>query len=222
MEMAWNPIVVVTDLRLASQILSDRCLKLSAKWCAEQWMGLPPEVVVSAAATSAAVVTRLDEHSSLDAVSTTTISEKLLLSTSVLHQHDPAVQYSKAVFELGEYAHAAAILSETSLQNKAASVEIMPPPLPGLSPNFAFDIGGTTLPGGITTQHVADMAEQINIGPRFALGVASDLAGKLPVAVAQAHESIRPSLTPRDANMAARLATYVDRLVRQSYKRMMD
>jgi anaphase-promoting complex subunit 8 len=138
MEMAWNPIVAVTDLRLASQILSDRCLKLSAKWCAEQWMGLPPEVVVSAAATSAAVVTRLDEHSSLDAVSTTSISEELLLSTSVLHQHDPAVQYSKAVFELGEYAHAAAILSETSLQNKAASVEIMPPPLPGLSPKATY------------------------------------------------------------------------------------
>ena len=135
MEMAWNPIVAVTDLRLASQILSDRCLKLSAKWCAEQWMGLPPEVVVSAAA---AVSTGLEENSSLDATSSTTISEELLLSTSVLHQHDPAVQYSKAVFELGEYAHAAAILSETSLQNKAASVESMSPPLPDLSPKATY------------------------------------------------------------------------------------
>ena len=152
MEMAWNPILAVTDLRLASQILSDRCLKLAAKWCAEQWMGLPPDVVVSASSNPA---TGIDENSdssshnhnpllllgeNTNAISntTTTISDELLRSASVLHQHDPAVLYSKAVLELGEYAHAAAILSETSLQNKAASVECMPPPLPDLSPKATY------------------------------------------------------------------------------------
>lgn len=93
---------------------------------------------------------------------------------------------------------------------------------PSLSPNFAFDIGGTTLPGEVTGKHIADMAGQIGIGSKFALSVASDLAGKLPAALAQAIESIRPSLTPRDATMASRLVTDVARLVRQTHKRMLD
>jgi len=120
-EMAWNPAVAVTGLRLASQILSDRCLKLSAKWCAEQWMGLPPDVVASAAADD-------DIHNS------SLVSEDLFVTTET----NPAVQYSKALLELGEYSHSAAVLSETSLQNKAASVESMPPPLPDLSPKATY------------------------------------------------------------------------------------
>jgi len=120
-EMAWNPAVAVTELRLASQILSDRCLKLSAKWCAEQWMGLPPDVVASAAADD-------------DINNNSLVSEDLFVTTET----NPAVQYSKALLELGEYSHSAAVLSETSLQNKAASVESMPPPLPDLSPKATY------------------------------------------------------------------------------------
>ncbi len=93
---------------------------------------------------------------------------------------------------------------------------------PGLSPSFAFDIGGTTLPGEVTGKHIADMAGQIGIGPKFASGVANELVGKLPAALAQAVESIRPSLTPRDATMASRLVTYEARLARQTHKRMRD
>lgn len=93
---------------------------------------------------------------------------------------------------------------------------------PGLSPNFAFDIGDTTLPGEVTGKHIANMAGDIGIGSKFALGVVNDLAGKLPTALAQAVESSLPDLTPRDKTMALRLATYVERLARQTHKRMMD
>lgn len=116
LEMAWDPAVACTDLKVASQILTDRCLKLSAKWCAECWMGLPPEIVMDGNLESS------------------TISDDLLPAIEI----NPAVQYSKTVLELGEYSHAAAILSETSLTNKAASVESMPPPLPDLTPKATF------------------------------------------------------------------------------------
>ena len=47
-------------------------------------------------------------------------------------EYHPAIHYARTLLELGEYAHAAAVLSETSLINKAASVESMPPPLADL------------------------------------------------------------------------------------------
>lgn len=125
MEMSWNPALAVTNLRLASHILSDRCLKLSAKWCAEQWMGLPPDAVEN------------DRSDSNTDSAATTIPEEFLPSVT---ETNPAVQYSKTVFELGEYKHAAAILSETCVSqfSNASSVECMPPPLPDLSPKAFY------------------------------------------------------------------------------------
>ena len=93
---------------------------------------------------------------------------------------------------------------------------------PGLSPHFAFDIGGTALPGEVTARHVTDMAGDIGIGSKFAVGVAKDLAGKLPAALAQSVGSTLPSLTARDKTMALKLAIYVERLTRQAHKRLMS
>jgi hypothetical protein len=116
LDVGWNPAQVVTDLQRSSQILTDRCLKLSAKWAVEQWMGLPPEVVESGG------------------TGEPSFNIAAVLEEDQKHPPLPQVYYARTLMELGEYSHAAAVLSQTSLTNKAASVESMPPPQYDLSP----------------------------------------------------------------------------------------
>lgn len=142
LEVAWNPSQACIDLQRACQILTERCLKLSAKWAAEQWMGLPPEIIEGAihihvnAVHSGAASTSAAPAAALPAAppATTTIPDDLFFGV----EHHPAIHYARTLLELGEYAHAAAVLSETSLTNKAASVESMPPPLADLSPKAIY------------------------------------------------------------------------------------
>jgi hypothetical protein len=105
-EVAWDPAQVYVDLQQACQILSDRGWKLAAKWAAEQWMGLP-------AVDPAAVAAR--RPSPLDGDTSTSSS--------------PMLAYAKTLMDVGEFAHAAAVLSQPH-----ATVERMPPPLKDLSP----------------------------------------------------------------------------------------
>jgi len=97
LDIPWNPSQVYADLQKAYEILSDRCLTLSAKWICEKWMGLPPV-----------------EDTSV----TSSLSEELLINKST-----PTVAYAKTLLQLGEYAHAAAVLSQG-----CNGVEQMPPP----------------------------------------------------------------------------------------------
>lgn len=110
LEVEWNPSQVCADLQASAQILSERNLKLAAKWAVEQWMGLPPEAVEDGHKLSASI----DEH-------------------LVMREKSPAVYYAKTLMELGDYAHAAATLSQPPAA-KAATTETMPPPLEDLSP----------------------------------------------------------------------------------------
>jgi anaphase-promoting complex subunit 8 len=116
LEIAWNPAQVSADLQKACQILSERGLKLAAKWAAEQWMGIAPEMIS-------------------DTVAESTISDSLLMNDES-NTLTPAVFYAKTLLELGEYAAAAAALSQPS-HDKLSTVETMPPPLVDLTP-FAF------------------------------------------------------------------------------------
>jgi hypothetical protein len=113
-EVEFDADVAAADLQKACHILTQRCLKLAAKWAAEQWMGLPPDVVSN---TNPAGSTIPDDLLEQDA--------------------SPAAVYARTLFELGEYAHAAAVLSETSLTKKC-QVETMPPPLHDLKPDSFY------------------------------------------------------------------------------------
>jgi anaphase-promoting complex subunit 8 len=120
--LAWNPSLVCSDLQKSCVILNERCLKLAAKWAAEQWMGLPQDII----STNALV--------SNDSTSPSTILDELELNKSPQNRNNPGLHYARTLLELGEYAHAAAVLSQTKI-TKAASVEHgMPPPIPGLTP----------------------------------------------------------------------------------------
>lgn len=114
---SWDPHTACVDLQHACTILSRYGLKHASKWCAEQWMGLPIQVIE-----------QVDE-------SLLTI-DPFYLQQGV--EKEPSIMYSKCLFDLGDYAHAAAVLSETSLQNKSARIEQMNPPIPNLTPLALF------------------------------------------------------------------------------------
>jgi Anaphase promoting complex subunit 8 / Cdc23 len=133
-EVSWNPAQVCVDFQVASAILSDRGLKVATKWIAELWMGLPPEIIDTTTTTTAGsnnnnkYDTNHHHHNDDDAT-TTMILCSIPDRLHVVSETNPAVAYAKSLLDLGEYAHAAAILSETSLNNPGASVETMNPPL---------------------------------------------------------------------------------------------
>ncbi len=109
MEVNWDSRVIRSELRLAIHILSQRGLKLAQKWASEQLMGL---------------------HRGGGAVELSTdtiqIFEEYMSPTL-----DDVVLYAKSLMDLGEYVHAASVLS---LPSKGKLVLTMTDPLPNLSP----------------------------------------------------------------------------------------
>ena len=85
MEVHWDPSLVRSELMQATSILSHRGLKLAAKWAAEQLVGIPGGKPAS-----------LDDG---------------LLQTE-FGQLTEKEWYAKSLFDLGEYIHAASVLSE--------------------------------------------------------------------------------------------------------------
>jgi serine/threonine-protein kinase HipA len=80
---------------------------------------------------------------------------------------------------------------------------------PGLSPEFAFAIGGEVRPGGMTSQHLALLAKQLGMQPRFLVQQAQDMADRLPRAMGQAVQAIAPALSPSAQALAERLDRFV-------------
>ena len=92
---------------------------------------------------------------------------------------------------------------------------------PGLSQNFAFDIGGTTLPGEIKKDNIVHMAETLNFQPKFVLQIGQDVARKVPNALASATTSMQDVLKKGDVTMASRLTNYIQRTTLQASNRML-
>jgi serine/threonine-protein kinase HipA len=92
---------------------------------------------------------------------------------------------------------------------------------PGLSHSFAFDIGGTTMPGEIKRDNVVRMAEMLNFQPRFVLQIGQDIAKQMPIALARAAASMRDVLQKGDVTMVSRLTKYIERTTLHASKRML-
>lgn len=92
---------------------------------------------------------------------------------------------------------------------------------PGLSPEFAFAIGSEVLPGAITQAHVRQMAKDLGIRPTFALGVAEDMAKRIPGAIEAAIGSVQHALSPGAKTLALRLRAFVLKNTRQTAKRIL-
>ncbi len=80
---------------------------------------------------------------------------------------------------------------------------------PGLSPEFAFAIGGEVRPGEMRAEHLALMAGQLGMKPRLLAGQARDMADRVPDAVGRAVREIAPALTPSARTLAERLERFV-------------
>lgn len=92
---------------------------------------------------------------------------------------------------------------------------------PGLSQNFAFDIGGTTLPGEIRRGNIIRMAEVLNFQPKFVLQIGQEVARRMPTALAAVGTSMQGVLQKGDVTMASRLSKYIQKTTLQASKKML-
>jgi hypothetical protein len=131
LEIHWDPSMVKSELLQASAVLAHRGLKLASKWAAEQMVGIP---VGRPASLQQVPVTRPEEvdDSQLPPHTPTiqtVLQEELLNMTEV-------DWYSKSLVELGEYLHAAAVLSHEvggEDDNNVTDITHIGPPLFNLS-----------------------------------------------------------------------------------------
>jgi serine/threonine-protein kinase HipA len=80
---------------------------------------------------------------------------------------------------------------------------------PGLSPEFAFAIGGEVRPGEMSSHHLMQMSRQLGMQPRFLAQQAREVAERLTRAVDQATKEVAPALTPSAQKLAERLERFV-------------
>ena len=80
---------------------------------------------------------------------------------------------------------------------------------PGLSHEFAFEIGGEYKPAAMSSAHLAPLAQQLGMQPRFLAQQAADLARRMPAAMNQAVEEVKPALPHSAKILAERLQQFV-------------
>jgi serine/threonine-protein kinase HipA len=90
---------------------------------------------------------------------------------------------------------------------------------PGLSKEFAFQIGGEVLPGQMGSEQFALMAKTLNMRVVFLRDAASALAKRLPAAMASAHDEVLPKLTPAGAVFAQKLVLWVGSTTKKAVAR---
>lgn len=91
---------------------------------------------------------------------------------------------------------------------------------PGLSKEFAFNIGGEVLPGHMGKVQVQGLAEQIGMGAKYLQRVALSLAARVPEAIDQATREIAPDLTRSGQTFADRLSRQVKSITRRAADRI--
>ena len=91
---------------------------------------------------------------------------------------------------------------------------------PGLSKEFAFNIGGTVLPGKIGKAELQGLATQIGMGARYLQSVAVALAAKIPAAIDKATQDIAPELTISGQTFANKLALEVKAMTKRAAARI--
>ena len=93
---------------------------------------------------------------------------------------------------------------------------------PGLSPEFAFSIGGEVLPGSVNKQHVVEMARVLDFKPSFVISEGLKLAAKMPAAIDKAIKAVEPVLPPGAKLLAERLKQFVLATTKKTAQRIAD
>lgn len=90
---------------------------------------------------------------------------------------------------------------------------------PGLSKEFAFNVGGEVLPGAMGMAQLQGLAVQIGMGPKYLQSVARTLAAKVPAAIDKACQEISQNLTRSGLSLADKLAMEVKSITRHAAAR---
>ena len=85
---------------------------------------------------------------------------------------------------------------------------------------FAFAIGGEVKPGEMGAEHLALMARQLGMQPRFLAQQAQDMADRVPGSVARAASELAPVLKPSARVLAERLERFVASTTRRMAARL--
>lgn len=80
---------------------------------------------------------------------------------------------------------------------------------PGLSQDFAFEIGGEYKPAALTSAHLVPLARQLGMRPQFLAQQAADLARRMPDAFDLAVREVKPALPHSARVLADRLQRFV-------------
>lgn len=91
---------------------------------------------------------------------------------------------------------------------------------PGLSPHFAFAIGGEFMPGRLTRAHLESLARQLGMQPQFFLRQGAALAAKVPDALQQAVTEVSPALSRPAKELATKLQQFVASTTRKTVARL--
>lgn len=91
---------------------------------------------------------------------------------------------------------------------------------PGLSKEFAFNIGGARLPGDMGKAQVEGLAAQIGMGPKYLQSVVRSLAAKVPEAIDKATQEIYPDLSRSEQAFADKLSREVKSITKRAVARM--
>lgn len=90
---------------------------------------------------------------------------------------------------------------------------------PGLSDEFAFNLGGETRPGQFGGEHLEALAAQLGMGARYVRGMAGELAARVPEALNLGLEEVMPFLPASGQGLADRLAMKVKSITRRTVER---
>jgi len=93
---------------------------------------------------------------------------------------------------------------------------------PGLSKEFAFNIGGQVLPGQMGHAALQGLAKQLGMKPRYLQAVAQELATKIPMAIDQAIEELTPTLSAGSRTFATHLGHEVKSITKKAAARFQE
>jgi len=91
---------------------------------------------------------------------------------------------------------------------------------PGLSQDFAFEIGGESRPGAIGRTQIIAMAKALDMGSAFTLSIAKSLAERLPAALDEAFADIQQTLSPGGRVFAEKLVMWVKSSTKKTARRL--
>lgn len=129
LELNWEPPRVKAELMQATAILNHRGLKLAAKWTSEQMVGIAtdgPPHPTNGTASAAFMDQAASSNGRVMEWDATSFQHELSAMT-------PQDWYAKSLLDVGEYLHAASILSQPSPSGKSGDIMQLEGPLGNLS-----------------------------------------------------------------------------------------